>query len=62
MNKTMRRSACFHRLDDKAKQLIGELGSTNIDSVGFRDNWLFVGAKGSSKKSLFEKVKAVHVF
>lgn len=46
------------RLDNEAKKLIAELGSKYINSLGFRDNWLFVGAKGASKKDLFEKVTA----
>lgn len=48
----------FNRLDNEAKKLIAELGSTRIGSLGFRDNWLFVGAKGAGKKNLFEKVTA----
>lgn len=48
----------FDRLDNEAKRLITELGSSSIDSLGFRDSWLFVGAKGATKKSLFEKVNA----
>ncbi|XP_011605522.1 protein FAM3C isoform X1 [Takifugu rubripes] len=43
------------KLDNEAKKLIAELGSKYINSLGFRDNWLFVGAKGASKKDLFEK-------
>lgn len=46
------------RLDNEAKKLIAELGSKYISSLGFRDNWLFVGAKGASQKDLFEKVTA----
>uniref|UniRef100_H3CAH1 ILEI/PANDER domain-containing protein n=1 Tax=Tetraodon nigroviridis TaxID=99883 RepID=H3CAH1_TETNG len=43
------------KLDNEAKRLITELGSSSIGSLGFRDSWLFVGAKGAAKKSLFEK-------
>lgn len=43
------------KLDSEAKKLLTELGSESIGSLGFRDSWLFVGAKGATKKSLFEK-------
>uniref|UniRef100_UPI003AAD9004 protein FAM3C-like n=1 Tax=Centroberyx gerrardi TaxID=166262 RepID=UPI003AAD9004 len=42
-------------LNDEAKELIGELGSSAIQSLGFRDNWVFVGAKGGGMKSSLEK-------
>ncbi|XP_078138977.1 protein FAM3C-like isoform X1 [Centroberyx gerrardi] len=42
-------------LNDEAKKLIGELGSSAIQSLGFRDNWVFVGAKGGGMKSSLEK-------
>lgn len=52
----MKLLACFNRLDNEAKKLIMDLGSTYIENLGFRDGWLFVGAKGAAKKTLFEKV------
>lgn len=55
-NRQLKPSTCLNRLDKEAKKLITELGSTSIDSLGFRDSWLFVGAKGATVKSVFEKV------
>ncbi|XP_076862603.1 protein FAM3C [Brachyhypopomus gauderio] len=43
------------KLNDEAKKLIADLGSSSIDSVGFRDNWVFVGGKGIKTKSPFEQ-------
>lgn len=47
---------CFNRLTDEAKKLISELGSKNVHSLAFRDNWLFVGGKDVTVKGDFEKV------
>nr|XP_043891928.1 protein FAM3C-like [Solea senegalensis]XP_043891929.1 protein FAM3C-like [Solea senegalensis] len=44
------------KLNDEARQLIADLGSSLIRSLGFRDNWLFVGGKGTIVKSNFEKL------
>lgn len=49
---------CFNRLTDEARKLISELGSKNVHSLAFRDNWLFVGGKGFAVKGDFEKVTA----
>ncbi|KAM4615277.1 protein FAM3C [Polymixia lowei] len=43
------------KLNDEARKLIAELGSSNISSLGFRDNWIFVGGKGIKTKSPFEQ-------
>lgn len=44
------------KLNDEAKSLFAELGSSSIQSLGFRDNWVFVGTKGGdSMKSKYEK-------
>uniref|UniRef100_A0AAY5ELS4 ILEI/PANDER domain-containing protein n=1 Tax=Electrophorus electricus TaxID=8005 RepID=A0AAY5ELS4_ELEEL len=43
------------KLNDEAKKLISALGSSNINSLGFRDNWIFVGGKGIQTKSPFEQ-------
>ncbi|XP_062339535.1 protein FAM3C isoform X2 [Osmerus eperlanus] len=43
------------KLNDEAKALISELGSTSINILGFRDNWIFVGGKGIKTKSPFEQ-------
>ncbi|MGH0128623.1 UNVERIFIED_CONTAM: hypothetical protein FKN15_058452 [Acipenser sinensis] len=55
------------KLNDEARKLLGELGSTSIATLGFRDNWIFVGGKGIKTKSPFEQVndnclKAIHAF
>lgn len=43
------------KLSKDARDLIAELGSSAVQSLSFRDNWLFVGGKGASVKSNFEK-------
>uniref|UniRef100_A0A8C1K1Q5 Family with sequence similarity 3 member C n=1 Tax=Cyprinus carpio TaxID=7962 RepID=A0A8C1K1Q5_CYPCA len=43
------------KLNDEARNLIAELGSTSISILGFRDNWVFVGGKGIKTKSPFEQ-------
>uniref|UniRef100_A0A3Q0SRT9 ILEI/PANDER domain-containing protein n=1 Tax=Amphilophus citrinellus TaxID=61819 RepID=A0A3Q0SRT9_AMPCI len=43
------------KLNDEARKLIADLGSSAISSVGYRDNWVFVGAKGATLKTHFEK-------
>lgn len=43
------------KLNDEARRLIAELGSTSIINLGFRDNWVFCGGKGIKTKSPFEQ-------
>ncbi|XP_031168982.1 protein FAM3C isoform X2 [Sander lucioperca] len=43
------------KLNEEARKLIAELGSVSVKSLGFRDNWVFVGGKGASVHSNFEK-------
>uniref|UniRef100_A0A4W3IFK0 FAM3 metabolism regulating signaling molecule C n=1 Tax=Callorhinchus milii TaxID=7868 RepID=A0A4W3IFK0_CALMI len=43
------------KLTDESRKLVSDLGSTAILSLGFRDNWIFVGAKGIKSKSPFEQ-------
>ncbi|XP_034019452.1 protein FAM3C [Thalassophryne amazonica] len=43
------------KLNDEARNLISELGSSLITNVAFRDNWIFVGGKGIKTKSPFEQ-------
>uniref|UniRef100_A0A672KU35 Family with sequence similarity 3 member C n=1 Tax=Sinocyclocheilus grahami TaxID=75366 RepID=A0A672KU35_SINGR len=43
------------KLNDEARNLIAELGSSSIGILGFRDNWVFVGGKGIKTKSPFEQ-------
>ncbi|PWA29930.1 hypothetical protein CCH79_00019642 [Gambusia affinis] len=44
-----------NKLNEEARTLISELGSSSIHSLGYRDNWVFVGGKGMTGKSNFEK-------
>ncbi|XP_077450043.1 protein FAM3C isoform X1 [Stigmatopora argus] len=43
------------KLNDEARKLIADLGSSIINKLGFRDNWIFVGGKGIKTKSPFEQ-------
>ncbi|KAM9334844.1 protein FAM3C isoform 1-T2 [Symphorus nematophorus] len=43
------------KLNDEARKLIADLGSSAISNVGFRDNWIFVGGKGIKTKTPFEQ-------
>ncbi|XP_067228218.1 protein FAM3A isoform X2 [Chanodichthys erythropterus] len=43
------------KLNDEARRLFDELGSTAAKELGFRDSWVFVGAKGIENKSPFEQ-------
>ncbi|XP_061113894.1 protein FAM3C-like isoform X2 [Conger conger] len=47
------------KLTDEARNVFVNLGSTMINSVRFRDGWLFVGAVGLTEKSPFEKTAHV---
>lgn len=50
-------------MNDEARKLFEELGSTVAKELAFRDSWVFVGAKGIENKSPFEQVhSAVHHF
>ncbi|XP_067907043.1 protein FAM3C-like [Heterodontus francisci] len=44
-----------NKLNDEARKLVSDLGSASISNLGFRDNWIFVGAKGIQSKSPFEQ-------
>ncbi|XP_045894196.1 protein FAM3C-like [Micropterus dolomieu] len=44
------------KLNEDARKLISELGSSAVKSLGFRDNWVFVGGKGAAVQSSFEKL------
>lgn len=46
----------YLRLNEEARKLIADLGSTSITNLGFRDNWVFCGGKGIKTKSPFEQV------
>uniref|UniRef100_A0A8C3P0X3 FAM3 metabolism regulating signaling molecule D n=1 Tax=Cyanoderma ruficeps TaxID=181631 RepID=A0A8C3P0X3_9PASS len=43
------------KMNDKVRAYFTELGSSHVHSLGFRDNWVFLGAKGLMNKSPFEK-------
>ncbi|XP_060770250.1 protein FAM3C [Neoarius graeffei] len=43
------------KLNAEARKLISTLGSSYINSLSFRDNWVFVGGKGIKTKSPFEQ-------
>ncbi|XP_022045836.1 protein FAM3C [Acanthochromis polyacanthus] len=43
------------KLNDEARKLISDLGSSAVSNLGFRDNWVFVGGKGIKTKSPFEQ-------
>ncbi|XP_010280419.1 PREDICTED: protein FAM3D-like [Phaethon lepturus] len=43
------------KMNDKVRAHFVELGSSHVNEVGFRDNWVFLGAKGLKNKSPFEE-------
>lgn len=43
------------KLNDEARKLVADLGSSAVSNLGFRDNWIFVGGKGIKTKSPFEQ-------
>ncbi|XP_054243351.1 protein FAM3D [Indicator indicator] len=43
------------KMNDKVRAHFTELGSSHISKLGFRDNWVFLGAKGLKNKSPFEE-------
>ncbi|XP_016116341.1 protein FAM3C-like isoform X3 [Sinocyclocheilus grahami] len=43
------------KLNDEARTLIAELGSSYISQLKFRDNWVFVGGKKTTTKISFEQ-------
>ncbi|KFP80464.1 Protein FAM3D, partial [Acanthisitta chloris] len=43
------------KMNDKVRAHFVSLGSSQVSSLGFRDNWVFLGAKGLKNKSPFEK-------
>uniref|UniRef100_A0A8C5PJ01 FAM3 metabolism regulating signaling molecule A n=1 Tax=Leptobrachium leishanense TaxID=445787 RepID=A0A8C5PJ01_9ANUR len=44
------------KLNDDARKMLADLGSSSIKEVAFRDTWVFVGAKGIQDKSPFEQL------
>ncbi|RLV99547.1 hypothetical protein DV515_00009820 [Chloebia gouldiae] len=43
------------KMNDKVRAYFTELGSSHVGKLAFRDNWVFLGAKGLLNKSPFEK-------
>ncbi|KAG5267556.1 hypothetical protein AALO_G00223040 [Alosa alosa] len=43
------------KLNEEARKMIADLGSSSVSTLGFRDNWIFVGGKGIKTKSPFEQ-------
>uniref|UniRef100_A0A8C8SWY4 FAM3 metabolism regulating signaling molecule D n=1 Tax=Pelusios castaneus TaxID=367368 RepID=A0A8C8SWY4_9SAUR len=43
------------KLNEEARTLFTELGSSYASKLGFRDNWIFIGAKGLRDKSPYEQ-------
>uniref|UniRef100_A0A3B5M3S7 ILEI/PANDER domain-containing protein n=1 Tax=Xiphophorus couchianus TaxID=32473 RepID=A0A3B5M3S7_9TELE len=43
------------KLNDEARKLIADLGSSAVGNLSFRDNWIFVGGKGIKTKTPFEQ-------
>lgn len=43
------------KLTPEARKMISALGSSYINTLSFRDNWIFVGGKGIKTKSPFEQ-------
>ncbi|KAM9226966.1 protein FAM3D [Leptosomus discolor] len=43
------------KMNDKVRAHFEELGSSHVSKLGFRDNWVFLGAKGLRNKTPFEE-------
>ncbi|XP_005997358.1 protein FAM3A [Latimeria chalumnae] len=43
------------KMNDEARSIFASFGSSAIEKLGFRDSWVFVGAKGVENKSPFEQ-------
>ncbi|XP_036595096.1 protein FAM3D [Trichosurus vulpecula] len=43
------------KLNPEARKLLTNLGSTHAENIGFRDSWVFLGAKDIKGKSPFEE-------
>ncbi|XP_074387214.1 protein FAM3A isoform X5 [Zonotrichia albicollis] len=43
------------KLTDESRRIFGELGSAVAKDLGFRDSWVFLGAKGVQDRSPFEQ-------
>ncbi|KFU89150.1 Protein FAM3D, partial [Chaetura pelagica] len=43
------------KMNDKVRAQFVKLGSSHVNNLGFRDNWVFLGAKGLRNRSPFEQ-------
>ncbi|KAB1264344.1 Protein FAM3D [Camelus dromedarius] len=43
------------KMNDEIRKLLSDLGSSYAKQLGFRDSWVFLGAKGLKSKSPFEE-------
>lgn len=43
-------------MNDEIRKLFSNLGSSYVKQLGFRDSWVFLGARDISNKSPFEQV------
>lgn len=46
----------LYRMNDEIRKLFSNLGSSYAKQLGFRDSWVFLGAKDLKSKSPFEQV------
>ena len=46
----------LRRMNDETRKLFSNLGSSYAKQLGFRDSWVFLGAKDLKDKSPFEQV------
>lgn len=44
------------RMNDKIRMIFSNMGSSYANQLGFRDSWVFLGAKDLKNKSPFEQV------
>nr|XP_015090255.1 protein FAM3D [Vicugna pacos]XP_031542222.1 protein FAM3D [Vicugna pacos] len=44
------------KMNDEIRKLLSDLGSSYAKQLGFRDSWVFLGAKGLKSKSPFEEL------
>ncbi|KAF7645999.1 hypothetical protein LDENG_00195270 [Lucifuga dentata] len=47
------------KLNEEARKLIADMGSSAIRSLGVRDNWIFVGGKGAMFQSHYEMLCSI---
>ncbi|KAI6059334.1 Protein FAM3A-like protein [Aix galericulata] len=45
------------KLTEESRRLLAELGSGAVGDLGFRDSWVFVGAKGVRERSPWTQIR-----